>query len=852
MVSRNDFPEMSWYGNWIWLPLTDEEERALGGGNAGKELERPEVHALFRKVFRIERVPEKVPARISADSRYALYANGVEVSRGPARAQPYRLQYDFFDLAPFLTEGENVLSVYVKYYGVPRSIWMPALPDARLGATGMLVFEADLDDTGWVVSDDAWKSFKCDAWTPLPTYGSVARGLPVEVFDARKYPHGWKARDFNDSGWDNAAIISTTSLPAAHLQFCGITPREMAEAAVEAAYVSSSPPGYPYGPLYPRMLPRLGGEVRYPQSVSVEYLSEEDLDDTGDPVLQVLGSLLRHDPGEDTADVELPLTLTMPEKGYARIVMDMGSIVAGFVRFELNAPAGSILDLYYADDIRATGVFDAATMFAGTRHVADGERGEFEVFDPNGFRYAVAMVRGEGEAPILRSFSVRENLCPWGEGAYFACSDNELNRIYKAGIRTVALNSQDAILDCPTREQRSFPGDAVVPIMVHLVNNTDVRMVKQQLLLCNSPRPDGILPLSVAGDVESAAGMITIPDWSLHWIHSVHALYWFRGEEELVRELMPTIERVLRWYGAYQTSSGLLRNVPEWNLIDWGYIMTRDTSSTINALWARGLKDFAELAAGLGDFGRHKWAQLRYKEVKKGFEAFWDPSRGSYVDHLTGGERRKPMSQLAGALAICSSLAPEGRREDIVDVITDEGRLVSRSWMVNDTGMIDPRGIRAYLLGKSPPDWDVEMEIVRAEPFMQYTVHDAIAIAGKADMLPELYRRWSLAIDDGYDTIRETWTFGSHAHAWSCTPSRDVMVYTLGVRPAVPGFASACIAPRLGPLQWAKGAVPTPYGLLSVDVDGDSIHIDSPIPFTLEPEGGPVSLHTQGVHDIRF
>ena len=89
-----------------------------------------------------------MPARITADSRYALYVNGHEVLRGPVRSQPRRMMYDLVDLAPHLKVGENTIAVYVKYYGRPNSFYIPPAPNTGLGKTGALVFEANLGETG--------------------------------------------------------------------------------------------------------------------------------------------------------------------------------------------------------------------------------------------------------------------------------------------------------------------------------------------------------------------------------------------------------------------------------------------------------------------------------------------------------------------------------------------------------------------------------------------------------------------------------------------------------------------------------------------------------------------------------
>jgi len=63
-------------------------------------------------------------------------------------------------------------------------------------------------------------------------------------------------------------------------------------------------------------------------------------------------------------------------------------------------------------------------------------------------------------------------------------------------------------------------GDGVVHQMVHLATNCDWRLAWHYLTLGNSPRSDGILPMSVVGDIEAGGGL-TLPDWSLHWVHGV-------------------------------------------------------------------------------------------------------------------------------------------------------------------------------------------------------------------------------------------------------------------------------------------------------------------------------------------
>jgi hypothetical protein len=257
------------------------------------------------------------------------------------------------------------------------------------------------------------------------------------------------------------------------------------------------------------------------------------------------------------------------------------------------------------------------------------------------------------------------------------------------------------------------------------------------------------------------------------------------------------------------------------------------------------------MAGWLEDRGRQRWAEGVYARIAAGFEVFWDAARGSYVDHIVGDERRPEMSQLAGALAIISGLAPKARWQRIVETITDSARLVVRSWMGNGAGEQSMEKWQGQIReGRYEITWDVEREVVLAEPFMSYAVHDAVALAGYADRLPALYRRWSQFLVDGYDTIGECWDFGTHAHGWSCTPTRDMIFYTLGVTPAEPGYTRARIAPRLGPLAWARGSVPSPHGLITVVASPDALIVDTPVPVVVDLHGQPPRALPAGRHEL--
>ena len=199
-----------------------------------------------------------------------------------------------------------------------------------------------------------------------------------------------------------------------------------------------------------------------------------------------------------------------------------------------------------------------------------------------------------------------------------------------------------------------------------------------------------------------------------------------------------------------------------------------------------------------------------------------------------------------------SGLAPADRWEGIIERITDPSSLVVRSWIGGADGGYDFERFAEQSRGILRIDWDVEREIVLAQPFFSYVVHDAVARAGRAELLTGLVRRWEQFLVDGYDTFGECWGWGTPVHGWSATPARDLVVYVLGISPAEPGFTRARVAPRLGPVAEAAGAVPTPHGLIEVRVAGGQAEIDGPVPVLFVREDGSECVLEVGKHSVRL
>ena len=783
-----------WRARWIWF-----ESPRLRPETAVRPVlvDDAERIGLLRRTLELDRVPAVAPCRVWADARYLLTVNGTEVARGPVRSDPRLAHEDVVDLAPHLQVGENVLGVVVRHLGRATSWWTPVPPTYTLGA-GALVLEAAMGDD-WVVSDGTWRACAGDAWTPVAVPGDVA-SLPLESFDARRHPHGWDRPGFDDAGWVPATEIVPVHTGGAQ---------------------DPHPPSQPYGVLRPPVRTAMPGGAVHPAAPTGER-RVAGTDRIEDPVRQVLADQDRPDDPDGSVVVR---------------TFDLGRIAAGTLDVEVTgAAAGTVVDVAAAEHVDGDGRLVPLGQHAGLRYVCagptDGAPERFTSLDVLGARHLHVAVRApDGDPAPAVALSVRDRHRPRPPGASFACSDPVLERIYEVGLRTVDLCALDAYVDCPTREQRAWTGDSVVHQMVDLVANPDWSMARWHPQLAATPRPDGMLPMAAAADF-TADDRSFIPDWSLHWVRAVHNLHRWTGDRELVAELLPVVERTLRWFEAHLGDDGLLDRVSGWTLIDWSSVYSTGRSSALNALWARGLEDLAEMADWLGNGGTAAWARDRYEGVRSGFDAFWDADRGVYVDHVVDGVARRTAAQHGGAAALAAGLVPPDRTERVIARLLDRDRLVRHSWVM-DT--VTPEGGSAgfvhLVTGYPEPRWDVEEQMVEAQPFFRYVLHDGLARAGRADLVADACRDWQVFLDAGETTWPECWVGGTHCHGWSSTPTRDLIVHTLGIAPAEPGFAAVRVAPALGDLDWARATVPSPHGPITVEARADGrVDVDSPVP----------------------
>ena len=796
------------------------------------------LHVYFRKTFDLPSQPQSAPAHVTADSRYRLYVNGQFVGRGPARSYPSFQYYDTYDLSKYLRPGKNVIAAVVHFYGEATAWYVPGKagvlsigtgPKAMPGKGGFL-FQADIQTPAGkqtIKSDESWKVRLADAWKQDTPRVNFSLGF-VEVFDARKDQQDWKDVEASETGWVNALPYASWS--------DGVAPVE------------------PFGNMQARDIPFLEEK-----QISAEKIIEagETIDAKGEtPADQMMAEEIV--PFSQTSILnpnnilfsDGKVATIQPSSGRSvSLVLDFGKTVTGYSRLEVDGGAGTIVDIgvserlsrnkenyYKSDDSRAempsrkTGIlFNREHGKQVDRYITRAGQQSFETGDIKGFRYMQVTFRNVVQPLKVDAISLNFTSYPVGNRGAFESSDLQLNKIWQTGVYTLQTCMTDGYVDCPSREQRQWVGDAYVEAMINYAAFGDSRLTAKLLRqTAQSQNSDGMTMMHAPGDHDVLATVIV--DYSLAWILTAHEYYRYTGETSVIKEIYPHIRLAMGWFERHLDENGLLGRVPGWVFIDWANVDKRGEITALNAMLYKALNDAAELAQVSGvTVDVEKFKRLAAKVKVSLNERMWDASRGVYVDCFVENAQCRRVSQQSNATMMLFDIAPREHWTSITNYITDPKRTRIRQTILN--GQVISGG-----------SFNEETDVVMAQPYFSFFLHRALAKAGAMDrVVTRIKEHWGAMLDAGATTWWEEWVqrpSSSESHAWSAAPTFDLSTDVLGVRPLKPGFSTFSVAPTPGTLSFAKGVFPTVRGDIRVDWsrgnDQFTLGVTSPATTTME------------------
>lgn len=808
---------------WIWC-ATDAGE--------------PPRRATFRFTLRLATPPQQAWFALTADHRFALSVNGLDVARGTYWRVP-----QLVDIAPFLRTGENHLEVDVARGTSAAGL----LGRLRLHGPGGAVADQTVDASWQACGPDGhWQSARVVAGNGDAPWGRLVAPTPpapcphlrrsflleAPVARARLYASalglyelwlnghrvgndqltpGWtdygkrvcyQTYDVTDllrpgenvlgailgDGWyaGDVAIFGRHLYGPyplrlrAQLHLCG----PIADGGGAATTWCVSTDGAWRGSAGPiRTADLLMGE-RQDARFALEGWDEPGFKD--DDWLAVDS---KSDPGVAmTAQIGPPVRAVQRRHPVARTqadpgvwIFDLGQNLVGRVRLRLRGPAGTCVILRFAEMLQADGHLYTENLRSARQtdiYTLRG-RGE-ETFEPrftcHGFRYVE--VRGCAEAPRLDELTaivLQSDAPPVGQ---FACSDARVTQLQRNIVWSARGNFVSVPTDCPQRDERmGWTGDAQVFVATACWNFDASSFWRKWLIdVEDAQRPSGAFT-----DVAPHVGFLGAgtAGWGDAGVIVPWTLYLHYGDTEVIDRHYPAM---VRWIAYLEAESPTLVR-PAQGYGDWlsvGADTPKDVLAT--AYFAYDAALLARMAAATG----------RRQDARR-FTGLFERVRAAFQQAFVQADGRVHGDTQTGyALALHMDLLPPHLRAAAAAHLVADIR--ARGWHLS-TGFL---GV-SYL-------------------------NPALTAAGYADIAHRLLRQedypsWLHPLRHGATTMWERWNSYTREGGFGDIGMNSFNHYALGSigdwlyrdvagiapDPERPGFAHVIVRPQPGPdLTWAR------------------------------------------------
>lgn len=330
--------------------------------------------------------------------------------------------------------------------------------------------------------------------------------------------------------------------------------------------------------------------------------------------------------------VREPVSRVAHEGGW---LIDMGGEVSGYVELDVRAEGPVTLAVSYAEAL-ADGRVDAtkAGMNYRDRLELAAGRAEWRGYEKRAFRFLFL-----DRAVEVRGVRVIEHTWPY-EPRWMAAGGSEpARRIREVSARTIELNTEDLLTDCPWRERAQYlDSQFYMGAMRRLFGTLEpIRRFLHQF-----PRgadETGLLRMCYP----SPAGTTVIPDFSMSYAVLLLRYLELGGDLETVRKNLPLAERGVAAFRQYEDAAGLLADAPGWIFLDNTFELPKfPRSAGLNAVYHGGHRALAALLRACGETGRAEKMDTRAAMIRAAFRnAFLRDGRLLDADSTPEHERHR-------------------------------------------------------------------------------------------------------------------------------------------------------------------------------------------------------------------
>jgi hypothetical protein len=408
------------------------------------------------------------------------------------------------------------------------------------------------------------------------------------------------------------------------------------------------------------------------------------------------------------------------------------------------------------------------------------------------FRY----LKVEIESPnglIIKDIRTDFSSYPVNYAGSFSCSDHNLTKLWDLTRWTTQLCMNDMFYDSPKHQEPiACTGDYFIESLINFYAFGDPWLTRQTLV-------------KTALMLEKNNYDMFHTSYSLLWVQMLHQYYQYSGDFQLVKELLPHVNKLNQLFETYLDSDYLVSNAPDYMFMDWikidkfnahhppavigmGYLTAFYYKSLLDAAYLNSLVDNAST--------RDRNLELAKKLKMAMNDLLWDKEKELYKDGIPFRSKKENHYFFPKDTNIVTYSPHVNTLAVLYDIVPDNQQSAILNYIVNQ-------------------------KAIDLQPYFMFFVLSAVEHAGLFNTLGlELLKKWENGINMETFTLKENWQDrtetgygGDYSHAWGGSPLYFMSRNMLGVRPGMPGYKEIEILPFVSEnIKWAKGQVPLLQG----------------------------------------
>ncbi len=444
-------------------------------------------------------------------------------------------------------------------------------------------------------------------------------------------------------------------------------------------------------------------------------------------------------------------------------------------------------------------------------------------------RLTIKLVSGRIRLEDAQAFQV---LYPFERIGSFSSNDPMLNDLWSLCARSLEVLSEDAYVDCADRERVEWtdetpPAFECTRVMMAGPSEdgrriySDPRLLKALLQrIALTQKDDGQIKAHSCSERWDIHAIME--DRSCDWVIALRQYYDATGDRSFVRELWPTVNRLLNWFIGQRTARGLVL-AREWEVWDNPLRYQLCEGAGLNAFVYHALVDGAYLGHAAGFHAQANAFTVAASDLSRAFnDLLWDDHAGAYFGGLFGESARL-------------NIQDWNRKQFEADLRNGQYRPTLQAALFALDAEIVPAARRDRLLAWILAHHD-EAHLCMSHHFLFKALYQLQSPEADTRVLELMRSKWKPMVSSPWGTSwegLEDWG-GSKIHIYGIVPGYFLSSFVLGVRVDGPvRDRKIIVEPRPGDLQQAEGIVVTELGTVPIvwrRVSGDVFDLSLTVP----------------------